>query len=369
MVKSKVYYLDKPNGQFTVKEEVLADPKKGEVLVKIRRTSICQSDVVIYKKGLPRIKEWPAIILHEVCCEVIKIGAGVEKFSVGDIIGIGCDLPCGDMDCIYCGRKGTGDWTSCPNTHATGHEFHGFARTHAVLPDWFVELGPIKKFKESINLNYISQMEPLACCLEGMTRVNNCIEDRVVVLIGAGSQSTYALQVAQAKNARKIIVVNRGEERLNRVLKDFGNENTIGILWDSDVVQKVFEACKPFNEPHFVMMNVPHQSGYELATQLMGYNTVLDAHAGVKGPDGKPAIYHKLDLNNDIHYKLQCFQATHGSSMHGVNLASEMIANNELPRLGKMTNDSEIFGKDQILKAILRADDKDSLKVIIDWDR
>ena len=49
-----------------------------------------------------------------------------------------------------------------------------------------------------------------------MTRVNNCIENRIVVLIGAGSQSTYALQCAQAMKARKIIVVNRGQERLER---------------------------------------------------------------------------------------------------------------------------------------------------------
>ena len=368
MNTNKIYYLDKPGGKFEIKETKIPALKKGEILLKTRRTSVCQSDVVIYKHGLPRIKKWPAIILHEVCCEVSEVGEGVTKFSPGDIVGIGCDIPCGDRECLYCGDEGTGDWTSCPNTWATGHEFPGFSRQYAVLPDWFVELGPVKKFPKDIDLNLACQLEPLACCLEGMTRVNNCIENRIVVLIGAGSQSTYALQAARAMGARKIIIVNRGKERLNRVLEDFGDEKTVGILWEDNVVENVFKECKPFNEPHFVMMNVPHQVGYELATKLMGYNTVLDAHAGVKGPHGKPVINYQLDLNNDIHYKLQCFQATHGSSMHGINLAHELIANKRLPLLGKMTNDSEMFKPDQMLEAIKRADDRDSLKVIIDWD-
>jgi threonine dehydrogenase-like Zn-dependent dehydrogenase len=339
------------------------------MIVKTRRTSICQSDVIIYKHGLPRIKTWPAILLHEACCEVVAVGKGITRFAVNDIVALGCDLPCGDLDCIYCGREGTGDWTSCPNTQATGHEFPGLARTHALLPAWFVELGPIVTFPADQDLNQACQLEPLACGLEGMTRVNNCITDRVVVLIGAGSQSTYALQAAQAMNARKIIVVNRGQERLDRVMRDFADERTVGIKWDDAVVDNVLAACKPFNEPHFVMMNVPHRVGYELAVQLMGYNTVLDAHAGVKGPDGKPAVNHHLDLNNDVHYKLQCYQATHGSSMHGIRLAADMLRDGSLPNLGKMTNESEVFGRHQLKEAIHRAMDADSLKVIVDWDR
>lgn len=368
MLKNTVYYLDKPKGVFTATEEEIPELKKGEILVKTMRTSVCQSDVVIYKHGLPRIKEWPAIILHEASCKVILVGEGVDKFQPGDLIGIGCDIPCGDTDCIYCGDHSTGDWTSCPNTQATGHEFPGFARAYSVLPDWFVRLGPIVTFPSDFDPDIACQLEPLACGLEGITRVNNCIKNRVVVLIGAGSQSTYALQVAQSIGARKIIVVNRGKQRLERVLRDFGDEATVGILWDENVVTNVLEECKPFNEPHFVMMNVPHQVGYELATKLVGYNTVFDAHAGVKGPSGRTVIPHTVDLNNDIHYKLQCFMATHGSTMHGINLAHKMLVNSELPKLGSMTNSTEKFKHTNLLEAILRADDSDSLKVIIDWE-
>lgn len=367
-MKNLSYYLDKPGGTFTPTEEEIGEPGPGEIRIRTRRTSVCQSDVVIHKVGLPRIKQWPAVILHEVSATVEAVGTGVTKFTPGDLVGIGCDIPCGDRECLYCGDHGTGDWTCCPNTQATGHEFPGFARTHAILPKWFVDLGPIAKFPAGFDPDHACQLEPLACGLEGMTRVNNCITNRVVVLIGAGSQSTYALQCAQAMGARKIILVNRGAERLERVLRHFGDERVVGVRWDENVVANVFKECRPFNEPHFVMMNVPAREGYELSVKLVGYGTVLDAHAGVKGAGGKPRIAHEIDLNNDVHYKLQCYQATHGSSMHGIRLALDLLTQNKLPKLDLMTNPSERFRSDQILEAIHRAADSDSLKVIINFD-
>ncbi len=354
-MKNTVYYLDKPGGTFSPSEEDIPALKKGEILLRTLRTSVCQSDVVIYRQGLPRIKSWPAILLHEVSAEVVSVGEGVDRFSPGDLVGLGCDIPCSDLGCIYCGTEGTGDWTSCPNTQATGHEFPGFARTHAVLPDWFVQLGPIVKFPKGFDPDHACQLEPLACGLEGLTRVNNCITNRVVVLIGAGSQSTYALQCAQAMGARKIIMVDRGAERLERVVKDFGDGKLVGVRWDENVVARVFEECKPFNEPHFVMVNAPCEAGYRLATQLMGYGTVMDGHAGGKGAGGKPRIIHEVDLNTDIHYKLQCYQATRGSGMHGIGLAHKFLSENKLPLIGKMTNDTERFRPDQIREAIDRA--------------
>jgi len=367
-MKNLVYYLDQPGGSFTPTEEEIGDPGPGEIRLRVLRTSVCQSDVVIYNVGLPRIKQWPAILLHEVSAEVDAVGEGVTRFTPGDLVGLGCDIPCGDRDCIYCGDNGIGDWTYCPKTQATGHEFPGFARKYAILPDWFVDLGPIAKFPQGFSPDQACHLEPLACGLEGMTRVNNCIENRVVVLIAAGSQSTYGLQCAQAMGARKVILINRGRERLERVLRDFGDERTVGILWDDTVVEKTLEACRPFNEPHFVMVNAPAEPGYRLATQLMGYGTVLDGHAGVKGADGKPRIAHEVDLNNDIHYKLQVYQATHGSNWHGIGLARDMLVEGGMSRLDRMTHDNERFHHSEIRKAIQRAGDKDSLKVIINWE-
>ena len=52
-----VYYLDKPGGDFIPKKESIEDPQAGEMRIRVLRTSVCQSDVVIYSVGLPRIKK------------------------------------------------------------------------------------------------------------------------------------------------------------------------------------------------------------------------------------------------------------------------------------------------------------------------
>ena len=116
------------------------------------------------------------------------------------------------------------------------------------------------------------------------------------------------------------------------------------------------------------MINAPCREAYELAPRLMGYGTVLDGHAGVKGAEGKPRIAHEVDLNNDIHYRLQCYQATHGSSMHGIRLAHQFLSEGRLPKIDLMTNASERFRHADLHRAIARAADPDSLKVIIDWE-
>jgi threonine dehydrogenase-like Zn-dependent dehydrogenase len=366
-MKNLVYYLDAPGRDFRPVEEEIGEPGPGEIRLRTLRTSVCQSDVVIWSQGLPRIKTWPAVLLHEASCLVDAVGEGVTKFKAGDLVGLGCDIPCGDRACVHCGDGGTGDWTSCPNTQATGHEFPGFARRYAILPGWFVELGPIVRFDASVGPDLACHLEPLACNLEGMTRVNGCVERRIVVLIGAGSQSCYALQAARAMGARRIIVVNRGRERLERVLRDFGGPDLVGIPWEADAAERIRAACAPFKEPHFVMVNASAEPAYRLATELMGYGTVLDAHAGVKGAGGKPSILHEVDLNKDIHYKLQCFQATHGSSMRGIELARDFIAGGRMPLLGRMTDATERFSHARILEAVRRAGDRDSLKVIIEW--
>jgi len=54
--------------------------------------------------------------------------------------------------------------------------------------------------------------------------------------------------------------------------------------------------------------------------------------------------------------------------MHGIQLAQQFLAERHLPKLDRMTCDSERFHHSDISAAIDRAGDSDSLKVIINWE-
>jgi hypothetical protein len=67
-------------------------------------------------------------------------------------------------------------------------------------------------------------------------------------------------------------------------------------------------------------------------------------------------------------YKLQCFQATHGSSLRSVELARGLIAGGKMPLLGRMEGEGEHFPPSRLGEALKRASGRNSLKVVVDWE-
>ena len=93
----KAIIKDKP-GPGLVLKDVNKPEKLGprEVLVKIRRASICGTDVHIFKWD-----EWsqsrinpPLIVGHEMAGEVVEVGDAVTQVKVGDFVSAEPHIPC-----------------------------------------------------------------------------------------------------------------------------------------------------------------------------------------------------------------------------------------------------------------------------------
>src|SRR3989338_2754488 len=95
----------------------IPDVKSGEALVKVESCAICGSDLRILKHGNARVKQG-TIIGHEIAGQIVKIGKGVTKFTVGDRVAIVADVPCGK--CIHC-KAGRGN--CCDINYAIAHQF------------------------------------------------------------------------------------------------------------------------------------------------------------------------------------------------------------------------------------------------------
>jgi alcohol dehydrogenase len=81
-------------GKPLVLEDVELDgPHAGEVLVKIRTTGVCHSDIHYWQGHITR--ELPMVLGHEAAGEVVETGPGVTSFAPGDRVTV-CFLPaCG----------------------------------------------------------------------------------------------------------------------------------------------------------------------------------------------------------------------------------------------------------------------------------
>jgi alcohol dehydrogenase len=60
----------------------LAPPGPGEVLVRVRAAGLCHSDLSVIDGNRPR--PLPMVLGHEAAGEVVELGSGVSKFTVGD---------------------------------------------------------------------------------------------------------------------------------------------------------------------------------------------------------------------------------------------------------------------------------------------
>jgi Zn-dependent alcohol dehydrogenase len=92
-----------PNQPFVVEEVQLEGPRAGEVLMQVKTTGLCHSDLHAYEAKVPW--QFPAILGHEAAGIVIECGPGVTQFKPGDHV-IPFLIPhCGK--CAFCNSPKT----------------------------------------------------------------------------------------------------------------------------------------------------------------------------------------------------------------------------------------------------------------------
>ncbi|CAD0091926.1 unnamed protein product, partial [Aureobasidium vineae] len=91
--------------QIKMAEAPIEKPGYGEVLLHIKCTGICGSDIHFWKTGRigPLIVESDCILGHEASGVVLKLGEGVKDFVIGDRVAVEPGMPCDN--CWLC-REG-----------------------------------------------------------------------------------------------------------------------------------------------------------------------------------------------------------------------------------------------------------------------
>ena len=102
-MKVRAAVVHAPNTPFVIEHVQLDGPREGEVLIHVKTTGLCHSDLHIYEGKLPW--EFPALLGHEAAGVVVECGPGVTTFKPGDHV-IPFLIPhCGK--CHYCHSQKT----------------------------------------------------------------------------------------------------------------------------------------------------------------------------------------------------------------------------------------------------------------------
>jgi L-iditol 2-dehydrogenase len=194
----------------------MAVPKigPGELLVRIRASGICGSDLMEWY----RIKKAPLVLGHEIAGEVVEVGAGVTRFKVGERVFVSHHVPCGQ--CRYCRA---GHQSVCDMLRTTHFDPGGFAE-YIRVPKTNVQLGTLP-LPDEMSFEEGSFIEPLACVVRAQ-RFARLAAGQTVLVIGSGISGLLHIQLARARGAARIIATDVSDFRLKAAVR-FGADAAI----------------------------------------------------------------------------------------------------------------------------------------------
>ncbi|MGO9389345.1 alcohol dehydrogenase AdhP [Rhodoblastus sp.] len=201
MKAAVVRQLGKP---LVIEEVPIPMPGPGEVLVQIKATGVCHTDLHAADGDWPVKPSPPFIPGHEGAGIVVARGAGVTRIKEGDAVGIAWLHDA----CGCCEHCLTGWETLCESQRNSGYSFNGsFAEFALGAADYVAHLPASVDFKT---------MAPILCA--GVTTYKGIKETEArpgewLAVSGIGGLGHVALQYAKAMGLH-VVALDVGEEKL-----------------------------------------------------------------------------------------------------------------------------------------------------------
>ena len=172
--------------------------------------SICGTDLRISRHGhfkIPAGSTRPGARGGRRCRPGRPRGDGYRE---GDRVSVTPNVGCGH--CRFC-RLGLNNM--CPDYEAFGVSLDGGFEEYLRIPGFAVQRGNVFHLPERVSYAEAALVEPFSCCLRGQEA--GCGAEDTVLIVGAGPIGAFNVMLAKLAGAKKIIVANRSQPRLDRM--------------------------------------------------------------------------------------------------------------------------------------------------------
>ena len=325
------------NDEVKVVERPVPEIRPNEVLVRVVACGICGSDTMQWYRE-PGTREKGGINTgHEIAGEIVRVGESVRDYKPGDRVVVAHHFPC--MRCIPCQD---GNETACEAMHDKHIEPGGFSQYIRIF-----ETGVTRglfRIPESMSFEDASFTELLGCVLRSIRKMEP-IEDRRVLVLGAGLSGLLHIRLARASGAKTIYAIDPNEHRLEAAARSGADE----VIRSSSALPRVDRV--------FVCTMSPRAAEAALDCVDRGGQVLYFA---ADGPD------HKLCLNLTKFWTMQpAIRFSYGATPGDMIEAMKLIAARTV-RVDDLV--THRFGIDRIGEAfLLAANPTDgSLKIIIE---
>lgn len=320
--------------------------KPTDAIVKIINTTICGTDLGIYKGKNPEVEKG-RILGHEGLGIIEEVGTSISKHKKGDKVLISCITSCGS--CEYCKKQiyahcKDGGWI-------LGHLIDGTQAEYVRIPHADNSLLKLPETIDDEVAVLLSDVLPTAH--EIGVQYGNVKPGDTLAIIGAGPIGISALLTSQFYSPSTIIMIDIDNNRLD-LSKELGATHTINPSKDN-----VIEAIK----------KIVGEEGVDVAIEAVGIPSTWDICQSIVKPGGHLANagVHGVKVDFNIHHLW----------IKNLTITTGLVNTNTTPMLIKAVSTNKFnfskmishrFKLSEIKKAydvFLNAEKEKALKIII----
>lgn len=264
----------------------------NDILIKIKKTGICGTDVHIYnwdewaQKTIPV----PMTIGHEFVGVIEKVGSEVKNFKPGDRVSGE-----GHLNCGTCRNCRAGERHLCRNTIGVGVNRTGCFAQYIAIPASNAVLVP-----DEIPDDIASFLDPLGNAVHTALSFDLIGED--VLITGAGPIGLMAASVARHVGARHVVITDLNDYRLH-LAKKMGGANRVVNVAKEKLPQ--------------VMKELKMTEGFDVGLEFSGSPHAFNQMIDVMNHGGKMALLGILPASTAIDWPKVIFNSLSIKGIYG----------------------------------------------------
>lgn len=196
-----------PDHNIRLEESPIPSPSPTQVLIHVRATGICGSDLHLWHRGAigPLVVDHTHILGHEASGVVLETGSAVTHLKSGDRIAIEPQLPC--HTCFLCT---SGKYNLCESV-----QFLGVCNGGTIRRFMAHEARYCHKIPDTLTFSQGALLEPLSVIIHAIRQCKGSISiGKPALICGAGPIGLIALAAARASGAWPLVITDVEESRL-----------------------------------------------------------------------------------------------------------------------------------------------------------